>query len=83
MTGAQTLTAIAQQQPVTNAFGEPLPAVNNTVNVTEESPFPTATIPPSSKIGVPEVPEVHRCGGLVIEFPGEEPMSSEDDDIEE
>uniref|UniRef100_A0A915KJY2 Uncharacterized protein n=1 Tax=Romanomermis culicivorax TaxID=13658 RepID=A0A915KJY2_ROMCU len=26
-TGAQTLAAIAQQQPVAKAFGEPLPAV--------------------------------------------------------
>uniref|UniRef100_A0A915HKQ8 Uncharacterized protein n=1 Tax=Romanomermis culicivorax TaxID=13658 RepID=A0A915HKQ8_ROMCU len=78
---SQRLAVIAQQQPLANAFGEPLRAVNNAVNVTEVSPFPTATVPRSPKMGV--LREVHPCRGLVIDFPGEEPLSSDDDDIEE
>uniref|UniRef100_A0A915I7L8 Uncharacterized protein n=1 Tax=Romanomermis culicivorax TaxID=13658 RepID=A0A915I7L8_ROMCU len=77
-TGAQTLAAIAQQQPVAKAFGEPLCAVNHDVRVIKASPFPTATVPRSPKIGI--LPEVHPCGGLGIDFPGEEPVLSDDDD---
>uniref|UniRef100_A0A915IFS7 Uncharacterized protein n=1 Tax=Romanomermis culicivorax TaxID=13658 RepID=A0A915IFS7_ROMCU len=80
-TGAQTLAAIAQQQLVANPFGEPLRAVSNGVSITEASPFPAATTPRSPKIGV--LCEVHLCGGLVIDFPGEDPISSDDDDDEE
>uniref|UniRef100_A0A915KYV2 Uncharacterized protein n=1 Tax=Romanomermis culicivorax TaxID=13658 RepID=A0A915KYV2_ROMCU len=81
MTGAQTLAAIAQQQPVavaksptkvTNAFGETLRALNDYVSIIEASPFPTATAPQTPKIGV--LCEVHPCRGLVIDFPGEEPI---------
>uniref|UniRef100_A0A915K5K9 Uncharacterized protein n=1 Tax=Romanomermis culicivorax TaxID=13658 RepID=A0A915K5K9_ROMCU len=50
--GAQTLAAIAQQQLVANAFGEPMRAINNVVSVTKASPFLTATVPPSPKIGI-------------------------------
>uniref|UniRef100_A0A915JSF4 Uncharacterized protein n=1 Tax=Romanomermis culicivorax TaxID=13658 RepID=A0A915JSF4_ROMCU len=56
-------------------------AVNNAVNLTEASQFPMATVPRSLKIGV--FREVHPCRGLVIDFPGEEPVSSDNDDIEE
>uniref|UniRef100_A0A915KI44 Uncharacterized protein n=1 Tax=Romanomermis culicivorax TaxID=13658 RepID=A0A915KI44_ROMCU len=80
-TGAQTLAAIAQQQPVANAFGEPLRAINDVVSITEASPFPTATVSRSPKIGV--LREVLPCGGLIIDFPGEDPVSSDDDDDEE
>uniref|UniRef100_A0A915L957 Uncharacterized protein n=1 Tax=Romanomermis culicivorax TaxID=13658 RepID=A0A915L957_ROMCU len=79
-TGAQTLAAIAQQQPVTNAFGETLRAVNDDVSIIEMLPFPTATAPRSPKIGI--LREVHPCGGLVIDFRGEDPVSSDDDDEE-
>uniref|UniRef100_A0A915L3F3 Uncharacterized protein n=1 Tax=Romanomermis culicivorax TaxID=13658 RepID=A0A915L3F3_ROMCU len=80
-TRAQTLAAIAQQQPVPKAFGEPLCAINIVVSITEASPFPTATVPRFPKIGF--LREVHPCGGLVIDFPGEDSISSDDDDIEE
>uniref|UniRef100_A0A915JKC7 Uncharacterized protein n=1 Tax=Romanomermis culicivorax TaxID=13658 RepID=A0A915JKC7_ROMCU len=70
-TGAQTLVAIAQQQPVANAFGELLHAVNDKVSVIEASPFPMATLPRSPKIGIPR--KVRPCRGLVIDFPGEDP----------
>uniref|UniRef100_A0A915JLM7 Uncharacterized protein n=1 Tax=Romanomermis culicivorax TaxID=13658 RepID=A0A915JLM7_ROMCU len=62
MTGAQTLVAIAQQQPVAaatnsltevaNAFGETLRAFNDNISIIEASPFPTATTPRSPKIGI-------------------------------
>uniref|UniRef100_A0A915KMP6 Uncharacterized protein n=1 Tax=Romanomermis culicivorax TaxID=13658 RepID=A0A915KMP6_ROMCU len=60
-TGAQTLAAIAQQQPaaakkpsppVANAFRETLHTMNDDVSIIEASPFPTATAPWSLKIGV-------------------------------
>uniref|UniRef100_A0A915HFE3 Uncharacterized protein n=1 Tax=Romanomermis culicivorax TaxID=13658 RepID=A0A915HFE3_ROMCU len=60
---------------------ELLRAINNAINVTEAWPFPTATVPRSPKIGV--LREVHPCGGLVIDFPGEDPVLSDDDDVEE
>uniref|UniRef100_A0A915IYK8 Uncharacterized protein n=1 Tax=Romanomermis culicivorax TaxID=13658 RepID=A0A915IYK8_ROMCU len=76
-TGAQALAAIAQQQPVaaaTNlptevakAFGETLGTVKDNISIIEVSPFPTATALRSPKIGV--LPEVHPCGGLVMDFP--------------
>uniref|UniRef100_A0A915KX30 Uncharacterized protein n=1 Tax=Romanomermis culicivorax TaxID=13658 RepID=A0A915KX30_ROMCU len=88
MTGAQMLAAIAQQQPlaaatnslteVANAFGEILCAINNDVSIIEASPFPMATALRSPKIGV--LREVHPCVGLVIDFPGEEPISSDEDE---
>uniref|UniRef100_A0A915I040 Uncharacterized protein n=1 Tax=Romanomermis culicivorax TaxID=13658 RepID=A0A915I040_ROMCU len=81
MKGAQTLATIAQQQPVTNAFGEPLHAVNNDISIIEAWPFPMATVPRSPKIGV--LRKVHLCGGLTIDFPGEDPVSSNDDDDQE
>uniref|UniRef100_A0A915IHE2 Uncharacterized protein n=1 Tax=Romanomermis culicivorax TaxID=13658 RepID=A0A915IHE2_ROMCU len=89
MTGAQTLAAIAQQQsvaatkpspPVANTFGETLRAINDDVRVIKASPFPTATAPQSPTIGI--LREVHPCRGLVIDFPGEEPILSDDDDEE-
>uniref|UniRef100_A0A915IBY3 Uncharacterized protein n=1 Tax=Romanomermis culicivorax TaxID=13658 RepID=A0A915IBY3_ROMCU len=43
-------------------------------------PFPMATAPRSPKIGV--LREVHPCGGLVIDFPGEDSVSSDDNDEE-
>uniref|UniRef100_A0A915I5K0 Uncharacterized protein n=1 Tax=Romanomermis culicivorax TaxID=13658 RepID=A0A915I5K0_ROMCU len=88
-TGTQTLAAIVQQQPVSaarsltkvaNAFRERLRAVNDNVSIIEASPFPTPTAPQSPKIGV--LREVHLCGGLVIDFPSEEPISSNDDNKE-
>uniref|UniRef100_A0A915KS16 Uncharacterized protein n=1 Tax=Romanomermis culicivorax TaxID=13658 RepID=A0A915KS16_ROMCU len=88
MRGAQRLVAIAQQQPVTattnslmevaNAFGETLRPVNDNVSIIEASPFLMATALLSPKIGV--LCEVHPCGGLVIHFPGEEPISSDDNE---
>uniref|UniRef100_A0A915J1T3 Uncharacterized protein n=1 Tax=Romanomermis culicivorax TaxID=13658 RepID=A0A915J1T3_ROMCU len=54
---------------------------DGTIRTTPASPFPTATVPWCPKIGV--LREVHPCRGLVIDFPGEEPLSSDDDDIEE
>uniref|UniRef100_A0A915KNB7 Uncharacterized protein n=1 Tax=Romanomermis culicivorax TaxID=13658 RepID=A0A915KNB7_ROMCU len=66
---------------ITNGTIQLLPAVNNAVNITEASPFPTATVPQSLKIGV--LREVHPCGDLVIDFPTEEPVSSDDDDVKE
>uniref|UniRef100_A0A915IBW2 Uncharacterized protein n=1 Tax=Romanomermis culicivorax TaxID=13658 RepID=A0A915IBW2_ROMCU len=83
-TGAQLLLAIAQQQPVAtakpspmvaNTFGETLRTLNDDVSVIEVSPFPMATTPRSLKIGV--LGKVHLCGGLVIDLPGEKPISSE------
>uniref|UniRef100_A0A915HNP3 Uncharacterized protein n=1 Tax=Romanomermis culicivorax TaxID=13658 RepID=A0A915HNP3_ROMCU len=79
--GAQTLAAIAQQQPVANPFGELLRAISNNVSVTKVSPFPTTTVRRSPKIGV--LRKVYPCGGLVIDFPGEDLISSDDDDDEE
>uniref|UniRef100_A0A915JEZ5 Uncharacterized protein n=1 Tax=Romanomermis culicivorax TaxID=13658 RepID=A0A915JEZ5_ROMCU len=88
-TEAQTLAAIAQQQPVAteeppptaaNAFGETLCTINNGVSIIQALPFQRATAPQSLKIGV--LREVHSFGGLVIDFPGEEPISSNDDDKE-
>uniref|UniRef100_A0A915I2L3 Uncharacterized protein n=1 Tax=Romanomermis culicivorax TaxID=13658 RepID=A0A915I2L3_ROMCU len=55
----------ADVQPVTNIFGEPLRAIGNNVSVIEASPFPTATVSQSPKIGV--LRKVHPCGGLVID----------------
>uniref|UniRef100_A0A915JPT6 Uncharacterized protein n=1 Tax=Romanomermis culicivorax TaxID=13658 RepID=A0A915JPT6_ROMCU len=81
MTGARTLAAIAQQQPVANAFGELLGTVNEDVSVIEGSPFLRATVPLSLKIGV--LCEVHPCGGLVMDSPEEDPVSSDHDDDEE
>uniref|UniRef100_A0A915J5A3 Uncharacterized protein n=1 Tax=Romanomermis culicivorax TaxID=13658 RepID=A0A915J5A3_ROMCU len=89
MTGAQTLGAIAQQQPVAaakplptvaNAFGETLCTINDDLSPIEASPFPTETALQSPKIGV--LREVHPCGGSVINFPGEEQISSDDNDQE-
>uniref|UniRef100_A0A915L5M6 Uncharacterized protein n=1 Tax=Romanomermis culicivorax TaxID=13658 RepID=A0A915L5M6_ROMCU len=88
-TGAQTLVAIAQQQPVaavkplppvTNTFGEMLRAINDNVSTIEVSLFPTVTAPWSPKIGV--LWEVHLCGGLVIDSPSEDLVLSDDDDEE-
>uniref|UniRef100_A0A915IIT4 Uncharacterized protein n=1 Tax=Romanomermis culicivorax TaxID=13658 RepID=A0A915IIT4_ROMCU len=88
-TGAQMLGAIAQQQSVVaakpptmvaNTFGETLCAINNDISIIEASPFPTATAPQSLKIGV--LREVQPCDGLVIYFPGEEQISSDDNDEE-
>uniref|UniRef100_A0A915IKI1 C3H1-type domain-containing protein n=1 Tax=Romanomermis culicivorax TaxID=13658 RepID=A0A915IKI1_ROMCU len=79
-TGAQTLAVIAPQQPVTNTFGETLPAVNDDVSIIEASPFRTAPASQSPKIGV--LRKVHPWGGLVIDFPGEDPVSSDNDDKE-
>uniref|UniRef100_A0A915KHC5 Uncharacterized protein n=1 Tax=Romanomermis culicivorax TaxID=13658 RepID=A0A915KHC5_ROMCU len=80
------LVVIAQQQPVAtvtnsptkvaNTFGEMLCAINNEVSIIEASPFPMATTPRSLKIGV--LHEVHMCGGMVIDFPGEERILSDD-----
>uniref|UniRef100_A0A915HXB9 Uncharacterized protein n=1 Tax=Romanomermis culicivorax TaxID=13658 RepID=A0A915HXB9_ROMCU len=84
-TGAQTLEAIAQQQPVAaakqpptvaNAFGGMLHAINDDISIIEASPFPMATAPQSPKIGI--LCEVHPCGGLVIDFPGKELIVSDD-----
>uniref|UniRef100_A0A915IWV8 Uncharacterized protein n=1 Tax=Romanomermis culicivorax TaxID=13658 RepID=A0A915IWV8_ROMCU len=86
-TRAQTLAVIVQQQPVAmansppsvaNAFGETLRAVNDDISIIEASPFPTATTPWSPKIGV--LRKVHPCRGLVIDFPSEDPVSSDDDE---
>uniref|UniRef100_A0A915I5B8 Uncharacterized protein n=1 Tax=Romanomermis culicivorax TaxID=13658 RepID=A0A915I5B8_ROMCU len=87
-TGAQMLVAIAQQQPVAavtnlltevaNAFGETLGAINDDVSIIEALPFPTATAPWSPKIGV--LRKVQPCGGLVIDFPSEEPILSNNDE---
>uniref|UniRef100_A0A915IU38 Uncharacterized protein n=1 Tax=Romanomermis culicivorax TaxID=13658 RepID=A0A915IU38_ROMCU len=79
-TGAQTLAGIAQQQLVANAFGETLRTINDDVSIIEVSPFPMATAPRSPKIGV--LREVHPCGGLVIDFPSEDLVSSDDDENE-
>uniref|UniRef100_A0A915KQE7 Uncharacterized protein n=1 Tax=Romanomermis culicivorax TaxID=13658 RepID=A0A915KQE7_ROMCU len=76
-TGAQTPGAIAQQQPVINAFGETLRAINDDISIIEAWPFRTATALWSLKIGV--LCEVHPCRGLVIDFPREDPVSSDDD----
>uniref|UniRef100_A0A915IJA3 Uncharacterized protein n=1 Tax=Romanomermis culicivorax TaxID=13658 RepID=A0A915IJA3_ROMCU len=88
MTDAQMLAVIAQQQPMAattdllteaaNAFGETLHAINDDLSIIEASPFLTATALQSPKIGV--LREVHPCGGLVINFPGEEPISSDNDE---
>uniref|UniRef100_A0A915L131 Uncharacterized protein n=1 Tax=Romanomermis culicivorax TaxID=13658 RepID=A0A915L131_ROMCU len=69
-TSVQTLSVIAQQQPLaaatdsptvaTNAFGEMLHAVNYNISIIETSPFPSATTPWSPKIGV--LFEIHPCG---------------------
>uniref|UniRef100_A0A915INY5 Uncharacterized protein n=1 Tax=Romanomermis culicivorax TaxID=13658 RepID=A0A915INY5_ROMCU len=65
---------------VANTFGEKLCAINDDVSVIEASPFPTATAPRSPKIGV--LRQVHPWGRLVIDFPSEELISSDDDDEE-
>uniref|UniRef100_A0A915KRN5 Uncharacterized protein n=1 Tax=Romanomermis culicivorax TaxID=13658 RepID=A0A915KRN5_ROMCU len=65
---------------VANPFGETLPAVNEDVSIIESSPFPRANAPLSLKIGV--LCKVHPCRGLVIDFPEEELISSENDDEE-
>uniref|UniRef100_A0A915J264 Uncharacterized protein n=1 Tax=Romanomermis culicivorax TaxID=13658 RepID=A0A915J264_ROMCU len=84
-TGAQRLSGIAQQQPlaaainsqteVANSFGETLHALNDNVSIIEASLFPTATAPLTPKIGV--LHEFHPWGGLVIDFPSKEPISSD------
>uniref|UniRef100_A0A915I1H3 Secreted protein n=1 Tax=Romanomermis culicivorax TaxID=13658 RepID=A0A915I1H3_ROMCU len=85
-TGAQTLAMIAQQQPVAalkppllvaNTFGETLCAVNDDVSIIEASPFRMVTALRSPKICI--LCEVHPCGGLVIDFPGEELISCDYD----
>uniref|UniRef100_A0A915KER4 Uncharacterized protein n=1 Tax=Romanomermis culicivorax TaxID=13658 RepID=A0A915KER4_ROMCU len=82
-------TAVVAQQPVAaaklpplvaNAFGETLRAINDDISIIEASPFPMASAPQSPKIGV--LREVHLCRGLVIDFPGEEPILSDNDDKE-
>uniref|UniRef100_A0A915IRN1 Uncharacterized protein n=1 Tax=Romanomermis culicivorax TaxID=13658 RepID=A0A915IRN1_ROMCU len=84
-TAAQTLVAIALQQPVAtakpmptvaNAFGETLRAIKDNVSIIEASPFPAATAPWSPKIGV--LCKVHPCMVLVIDFPGKKLISSHD-----
>uniref|UniRef100_A0A915I3H7 Uncharacterized protein n=1 Tax=Romanomermis culicivorax TaxID=13658 RepID=A0A915I3H7_ROMCU len=79
-TGAQTLVVISQQQPVPNAFGETLCTINDDVSIIEASPFLMATAPQFPKIGV--LREVDPCGGLVIDFPGEDLVSSDNDNEE-
>uniref|UniRef100_A0A915HG48 Uncharacterized protein n=1 Tax=Romanomermis culicivorax TaxID=13658 RepID=A0A915HG48_ROMCU len=88
-TGAQRLAGTAQQQPVAavklsplvaNAFEETLRAIYDDISIIKASPFPMATAPQSPKVGV--LCEVHLCRGLVIDFPGEEPILSDDDDKE-
>uniref|UniRef100_A0A915HTQ4 Uncharacterized protein n=1 Tax=Romanomermis culicivorax TaxID=13658 RepID=A0A915HTQ4_ROMCU len=90
MTGAQMLVVIAQQQPVAaainsatevpNTFGEMLRAIKDDVSIIEATPFLTSTTPQSLKIGV--LHEVHPCGGLVNDFPGEELILSDHKDKE-
>uniref|UniRef100_A0A915IP64 Uncharacterized protein n=1 Tax=Romanomermis culicivorax TaxID=13658 RepID=A0A915IP64_ROMCU len=89
MTGAQTHVAIARQQPVATvksltkvpkAFGETLHALNDDVSIIKASPFPMATTLQSPKIGI--LHEVHLCGGLVMDFTGKEPISSDDNNEE-
>uniref|UniRef100_A0A915K725 Uncharacterized protein n=1 Tax=Romanomermis culicivorax TaxID=13658 RepID=A0A915K725_ROMCU len=85
--GAQTLAAIAQQQPlaaptnlpteVANTLEETLRTVNDVISIIEASPFLTTTAPWSPKIGV--LRKNHPCRGLVINFPGKELISSDDD----
>uniref|UniRef100_A0A915HKS3 Uncharacterized protein n=1 Tax=Romanomermis culicivorax TaxID=13658 RepID=A0A915HKS3_ROMCU len=83
------LAAIVQQQPVAaakpppmlaNAFGEMLRAINDDISIIEASLFLRATAPWSPKIGV--FREVHPCRGLIINFPGEERILSDDEDEE-
>uniref|UniRef100_A0A915KMP2 Uncharacterized protein n=1 Tax=Romanomermis culicivorax TaxID=13658 RepID=A0A915KMP2_ROMCU len=62
------------------AVNETLRRVNEDVSIIEESPFPTAVPPRLPKVGI--LREIHPCGGLVIDFPGHEPISSDSDEEE-
>uniref|UniRef100_A0A915L535 Uncharacterized protein n=1 Tax=Romanomermis culicivorax TaxID=13658 RepID=A0A915L535_ROMCU len=78
---AQQPVATAKPLPqVTKAFGETLRAINDDVSVIEALPFPTATALRCPKISV--LREVQLCGGLVINFPGEELILSDHHDEE-
>uniref|UniRef100_A0A915JYM3 Uncharacterized protein n=1 Tax=Romanomermis culicivorax TaxID=13658 RepID=A0A915JYM3_ROMCU len=74
------ITAAKRPPKVANTFGETLPALNKDVSIIEASPFPMARALQSPKVGI--LREVNPCGGLVIDFPREEPISSDDDDEE-
>uniref|UniRef100_A0A915J9Y8 Uncharacterized protein n=1 Tax=Romanomermis culicivorax TaxID=13658 RepID=A0A915J9Y8_ROMCU len=73
MTGVQTLAAIAQQQPVG--------AARSPTKCHQGIAIPDGNCLWSLKIGV--LREVHPCAGLVIDFPGKESISSDDDDDQE
>uniref|UniRef100_A0A915IE74 Uncharacterized protein n=1 Tax=Romanomermis culicivorax TaxID=13658 RepID=A0A915IE74_ROMCU len=62
------------------AFKEMLRAINDDVSIIEALPFPMATAPRSPKIGV--LRKAHPCGNLVMDFPGEDPVSLDDNDEE-
>uniref|UniRef100_A0A915HMM9 Uncharacterized protein n=1 Tax=Romanomermis culicivorax TaxID=13658 RepID=A0A915HMM9_ROMCU len=87
-TGAQTLAAIAQQQPVAaskpppkvpNAFGGTLRAVNDDISLIKGR-HSRWQLPMISKDWCSS--QSPPMWGLVIHLPGEEPISSDDDDKE-
>uniref|UniRef100_A0A915IAM6 Uncharacterized protein n=1 Tax=Romanomermis culicivorax TaxID=13658 RepID=A0A915IAM6_ROMCU len=86
----QLLQATAQHTPPatatklpdieTMAVDETMRPVNDDINFIKESPFPRATTPQLPKVSL--LGEVHQCRGLVINFSGEEPISSDSNEEE-
>uniref|UniRef100_A0A915HRQ5 Uncharacterized protein n=1 Tax=Romanomermis culicivorax TaxID=13658 RepID=A0A915HRQ5_ROMCU len=72
-----TSPAAAMESPVVEpmAVHETLCPVIVDVSIIEESPFPMAVASWSPKLGI--LREIHPCGGLVIDFPGQEPISAD------
>uniref|UniRef100_A0A915IG01 Uncharacterized protein n=1 Tax=Romanomermis culicivorax TaxID=13658 RepID=A0A915IG01_ROMCU len=62
------------------AVDKTLGPVNEDVSIVEEFPFPRAVPPRSRKVGI--LREIHLCGGLILDFPGQEPISSDSDEEE-
>uniref|UniRef100_A0A915KWC6 Uncharacterized protein n=1 Tax=Romanomermis culicivorax TaxID=13658 RepID=A0A915KWC6_ROMCU len=88
MTSIQTLPAIAQHSPpaiVTKSPAIEAPAVdktlhpiNNEVSIIDEAPTTSSITQGLLKVSI--LHKVHLASrSLVIDFPGEEPMSSNDD----
>uniref|UniRef100_A0A915KI71 Uncharacterized protein n=1 Tax=Romanomermis culicivorax TaxID=13658 RepID=A0A915KI71_ROMCU len=75
------LSAITHQLPPDATTSSPTLEVNTLgetlrqVSIIEASPFPLATAPQSLKIGI--LPKIHPSSGLALNFPGEDPISSD------
>uniref|UniRef100_A0A915L777 Secreted protein n=1 Tax=Romanomermis culicivorax TaxID=13658 RepID=A0A915L777_ROMCU len=86
----QTLLAITQQLPPAATTSSPtveatavedtLHSVNDDVSIIKASRFQSATAPLSPKVGI--LHQIHPSGGPVIDFPSEEPISSDSEEEE-